>query len=358
MDPTLRAAICAGLLLGSCLPQARAGHDAPLPCARTDKACALKAAKAHRVRTTQFWAAALAKPVDERLGPAPPALVQFLNLDNIANGFPNEPRVPVLPADFVADVRGAIADLPPSVHRLLDEAFAGVYFVEDLGGTGFTDLYFEARDLAKGGYIVLDSGVLGKLTANAWATWKENTPFKPRPAWKLEATIETAARNDRRNAIQYILLHELGHVLSINRDIHPRWDIPASSVPASARFAFFELSWTIDRKANRYASKFDKAFALRRSVVYYFGARLAASDAIAVYRGLEKTGFPTLYAATSPGDDFAESFASYVHTVLMKRPWEIRILHNGKVAMTYGSCWEEERCAQKRAILENLLRPR
>jgi len=86
------------------------------------------------------------------------------------------------------------------------------------------------------------------------------------------------------------------------------------------------------------------------------GARLAASDMPAAYASLGKTNFPTLYAATSPGDDFAESFASYVHTVMMKRPWEITIRRDGKVAATYRTCWQEPRCAAKRAILERLLR--
>jgi len=75
-----------------------------------------------------------------------------------------------------------------------------------------------------------------------------------------------------------------------------------------------------------------------------------------VYRDLAATNFPTLYAATNPSEDFADSFVSYVHTVLLKRPWEITIRYDGKVALTYGSCWEEARCAAKRRILEDLLR--
>ncbi len=261
-----------------------------------------------------------------------------------------------LSADFLADVRGAIADLPPAVRRAFDATFAGVWFVDDLGGTGYTDMYSDASGKPAGGFIVLDAAVLGKFTANAWATWKENTPFKPAKAWKLEARIEDAARDDRRGAIRYILLHELGHVLSINRDVHPRWDMPPGEVPATARFPFFELSWTVDRKESRYASKFDADFPARRSVVYYLGAKLDAADMAPAYGALRKTNFPTLYAATSPGDDFAESFVSYVHTVLMKRPWEITIRKDGKVAMTYRTCWEEPRCAAKRRILEVLLR--
>ena len=337
---------------------APAGAQSPvtLPCEAGDKPCLLKAIKAHPVRTAPYWKAALARPVAERMGPAPRELVEYLHLDNAFNGFPEKPRASRLAPDFVADVHGAIADMPPAVRRVFDQTFAGVWFVDDLGGTGFTDMLRDGNDQPVGGYVVLDAAVLGKFTANAWATWKENSPFKPAKDWKLDVRIEDAAGDDRRGAIRYILLHELGHVLSINRDIHPRWDQRPNDVPNRARFPFYDLSWTIDRKDDRYVSKFDAELPKRRSVVYYLGAKLEASDMAPAYQGLAKTNFPTLYAATSPGDDFAESFVSYVHTVLMKRPWEITIRQDGKVAMVYRTCWEEARCAAKRRILETLLR--
>ena len=76
---------------------------------------------------------------------------------------------------------------------------------------------------------------------------------------------------------------------------------------------------------------------------------------LATYGALERTNFATLYAATNPNDDFAESFASYVHTVLMAQPFAIEIHENGRLAKTFKACWSEARCAEKRRILEALL---
>lgn len=73
------------------------------------------------------------------------------------------------------------------------------------------------------------------------------------------------------------------------------------------------------------------------------------------YEALEHTNFATLYAATNPHDDFAESFVTYVHTVLMGKPFEITLSSSGKITKVYKSCWAEERCAAKRKILEHLL---
>lgn len=295
-------------------------------------------------------------PVGDRIGPAPPYLVEYINLDNILNGFPERPRVAKVDIELLADVKAAIADLPSEIWTLFGERMLGIYFVEDLGGTGFTDYVLDQNAKPVAAYVVLDAAILAHTKANAWATWKENTPFKPDSTVKLTARIEAAGNDNRKNAIQYILLHELGHVLSVGSDIHPPWNIGPGDVAESASYPFFDLSWSIDRKTNTYRSLFDAMFPQRTSTVYYLGAKLSAAEMLPTYINLESTNFPSLYAATSPGDDFAEAFVSYVHVVLMKRPWQISISRNGKVVHVLESCWGKPRCAKKQRILEEVLK--
>ena len=324
-------------------------------CQPADKACLKRAIIGLPVRRLEMWRADLARPLDARIGSAPPALVDYLTLDNLSHGYPQRPRAATLEPAFQADVQAAIAELPPPVWRLFGQRLIGVYFIEDLGGTGFTDVVTDKAGNRVAGYIVLDAAVLRPLAANAWATWKEGTPFKPQAGHALAARIEDAAGDNRKNAIQYILLHELGHVLSIGNRIHPSWDVEPRDVPASAVYPYFGLSWAIKRRGNRYASLFDAHFPQRRNVAYYFGAKLDAADMVATYDSLERTNFSSLYAATQPGDDFAEAFASYVHVVLQRRPWQILIYKDGKLQKEFGACWEEPRCAAKRALLEEFV---
>lgn len=346
------AAIAMALLLSAPAPAQDASR---LPCASSDKACAKQAVRRHAVRRLDIWKADLARPLNARVGVAPPALIEYLTLDNIAQGFAQRPRPAVLEPAFLEDVKAAIVELPPQVWRLFMDRLVGVYFVDNMGGTGYTDLVQDSGGNRVAGYIVLDAAVLRPLTANTWATWKEGTPFKPQPGWALQARIEADAGDNRRNAIQYILLHELGHVLSAGNTIHPPWDMEPKDVPASAAHPFFDLSWAIDRSANRYAALVEKGFPQRRSVAYYFGARLDASAMAATYTNLEKTNFPSLYAATQPGDDFAETFASYVHVVLLRRPWRVTIAKDGQVVKVFNACWDQPRCAGKRKLLEQLV---
>lgn len=324
------------------------------PCRADDWKCWLEAAMRSPVKHISYWKSAFEKPAEQRVGPAPSELVEYLTLDNVRQGFPNKPRAAAIPEDFLKDVKDAIAEMPPQVRQAVDKKLAGIYFVQDLGGTGYTDYIRGAAAGQDAGFAVFDLDVLASRSANAWATWKENTPFKADSRFRLVADIEAKGQDNRKNAIQYILLHEFGHILSINEKLHPRWDQPPS---APDGYPFAQLSWEVVKETKRYGSLFEKDFPLRKDVVYYFGSKLDGDQMINVYDQLERTNFPTLYAATGPGDDFAESFVSYVHTVLLRRPLLIRLYRDGKPAKTYESCWEDKRCAAKRRILEQVLKP-
>jgi hypothetical protein len=325
------------------------------PCADSDKACIFQQLSTHAVRRAATWRGESGRAVPERVNPAPAMLVEYLNLDNRLNDFPQRPRAAAPDAAFMADFHDALAELPPQVRKLIEDRLVGIYLVDDLGGTGYTDVVEDAWQQPVGGYIVLDAGVLSRLTANAWATWKENSPFRPQDGFALDARIETGAQDNRKNAIQYILLHELAHVFSIGRNIHPPWTIDAKDVQLTMQHRFFLESWHIDRWHNRYASSFDGQFPQRVKVAYYFGAKLDATDMVPTYANLEKTNFVSLYGATRPGDDFAEAFASYVHVVLMDRPWQIAISRGGETLKVFGACWDEPRCRAKRNLLERIL---
>jgi hypothetical protein len=335
------------------LAPAADADEARLACAAGDKACGIERLRAHPARKVEFWKTALAKPLVERIALGGAELVDYLTIDNIANGYPQRPRAPFDDRAFLAEVRAAIAEAPAQVQRLLERKLAGVILVEDIGGTGFTDEVVDAQGKAVAGFIVLDPTVLRRYTANSWITWRENTPFKASARHRLAARIESQAGDDRKQAIQYILLHEFAHVIAIGGRIHPSWALPPAEVAAPSEFPYFMQSWRIS--GGRYASVHDESFPQRKNVVFYFGPRLAASEMRATYENLERTDFATLYSATHPGDDFAEAFANYVHVVMMKRPFEITLHEDDRAVKTYRDCWSQARCAAKRRLIEELL---
>jgi hypothetical protein len=325
------------------------------PCADEDKGCLFDRIRQHPAHSAAFWRDEWKRPLLERLRPAPPELVDYVNLDNRLNGYPERPRAAAADGAFIADLRSALEEMPEAVRNLAADRLGGIFLVDDLGGTGFTDIIEGADRQEVGGYVLLDAGVLSRFTANAWASWKENTPFKPRDGYELQARIEAQNGDNRKNAIQYILLHELAHVISVGNNIHPPWTVEPRDVRLNMQHRFFSQSWRVDRWRNTYVSVFDADFPQRSNVAYYFGAKLDAADMAPTYASLEKTNFASLYAATRPGDDFAESFASYVHVVLMGRPWRVTISHGGEIVKEFSACWDEPRCRDKRELLERIL---
>jgi hypothetical protein len=341
-----------------CLSASARPASGGAPCAPVEPECARRLRDVHPVKALSFWKDSLARPLEERVAPGSPELVEYLTLDNIAQSIPTRPRMASLTPDLLADVRAAIAELPLLVQRLLERKLLGIRFLEDMGGTGYTDTVNDARGEPAAAFVVLDPSVLARRRANDWATWKESSPFRDDGVHRLEAVIEDGAHDDRMHAIQYILLHEFGHVLSVGERFHPGWNIPPAKLGSAAEFRFFDLSWTVSRPQGRYATRFDVEFPERPRVVYYFGAKLDGDQLVGTYEHLERTNFATLYAVTHPADDFAESFASYVHTVLMGKPLEIRLLRDSRPVKIYGSCWARERCAAKRAVLDTMLADR
>src|SRR5262245_15055773 len=177
----------------ACLLAPAGAHSQAPPesvCADGDKTCAARAVQDHVVRRLDHWQRALALPLEQRMTAAPPELAEYLVLDNIKDGIAHRPRPAAVPQDLLRDAQAALAGIPPGVRTLLKRKLAGIYFVEDLGGTGYTDVVRDSRGNAVAGFVALDASVLAKQTANAWATWKESTPFVADSRHTLAAEIE------------------------------------------------------------------------------------------------------------------------------------------------------------------------
>ena len=110
--------------------------------------------------------------------------------------------------------------------------------------------------------------------------------------------------------------------------------------------SYQEFSWY--KKDKKYLAK--DSFLLREKVKYYWGPRLSNNKILSIYTNLEKTSFPTLYAATSIWDDYADSFANYVHVNILKKPWEVRIYKDNKLIKMIKHCWEEKKVSIKEGL--------
>lgn len=308
----------------------------------------------HVVRQESFWGNYKHRKITEKIQTASPEVIDYLTQDNIQQGWPNRPTPADLSKEFQTDLIKSLEELPIDLSAKINKKLTGIAVVNNLGGSAYSEYVLDSKGNPVSGFIILDISTLDR-TANKWATWKEQSPFKTHPRLQLIAEIEAAKNDNRKNAIQYILLHEFGHILSIGLDSVVPWGLAEDQMGSLDRYAFSALSWRMDNK--KLVSIYDTNKLNRHGLRYYASEneRLPGPIAQRLYSQLENTNFPTLYAATNPFDDFAESFVSYVHSVYLKKPWKIKIISENKKMLDYRLCWNEQRCRAKRKLLEKIL---
>ena len=325
-------------------------------CEPGDQQCLLEAKRNHLVMQAEYWIEEPAAELADRVMPAPPEIIEYLILDNQLWELDLIPEPAVYDAAFEEDLRKAIETMPPEVVALVTERLVGIFLVEDLGGTAMTERINNPL-IPGSGYITLDAKAIDRK-ANEWKTWKESSVFEPDGPYVLDAIIADDASDTRANAIQYILLHEFAHIISIDSDIHPNWSLDDGRWPPKpGDFDFFDLSWEVSSDG-LLISKYKLRYPILLYIPFYFATPKTANDKmVEFFDALEKTNFPTPYAGVGFSDDFADSFVNYVHTQMLGKPFRLRVLQrDGTVVKTYYDCWEQRRCRDKREILEALLK--
>jgi len=303
-----------------------------------------------------YWGAGWkTRPLALRTAAAPSELVEKIRIENQIQGFDERPEAAPPLAELTAALASLEASLPGPVRDLLEERLVGVFCVRELGGTGYADVVYDREGNERFGLVVLDVDVLREQTANRWATWKEQSIFRPPGVGDpvVRVRIEESEDDTTENAVRFILLHELGHVLGMVSRAHPSWVDWQSGKPVSLEQSFVRLSWRSGGE-DGFHSRFDGAFPQRTAVRAYGFDRseIPAGRIPETYRNLARnTDFPTLPAAQSPWEDFAESFATYVHVVLDGRPRVVTVWEGGNPVLSQSPCWGSARCAARELFM-------
>lgn len=301
-----------------------------------------------------FWAMLAQHDVIDRHGAAPAELVDYVRMVNQALSVDAVPVAADAPADFLHDMQTAMRQIPAPILQKLDGALLGVFFSTGLGSSAITDVIVNHDGQILGSVVMLDLDAFRDRTANDWATWKENTPFSACSRLRLEVKIAEGEDNTRANAMQFLLLHEFGHVLTAGKQFLPIWWLPPDAMKETGDYDFLRLGWQINGE-KRIVPKAEEDFAERTGIFYYDTKGLDDAAMLSAYSALQGTTFPSLYASTNAFDDFAETFATYVHSVMLGKPARVRIVSDDAVHLERDNFWASPRSADKRAFMQELL---
>ncbi len=306
----------------------------------------------HEILKTSYWKLNWQiKPLSQRIQKAPAPLVDYLKIQNKLYNYTEVPSSIAPTKELIDAVQMIESTLPLKIKKLLQQNLIGFFAVKDLGSSGFTEVVFDQHKKIKYAFIALDMNLLLKRKANEWATWRENSFFKPnfsKNAVTLTMKIENENNNNITHAIKYLLLHEIGHVLGITTKQHMSW---FSSTPNN-NYTFQKLSWKMVNA--KMQSKYYDIFPERTYIKAYSfeKSKLTNKQIPVIYNKIKQTNYPTLYAAHSIFEDFAESFSIYIHAVVNKKPWKITIEKPHKSKQIFRLCWDKPRCKSKREFFD------
>jgi hypothetical protein len=211
-----------------------------------------------------------------------------------------------------------------SIKRLKSMYIYGIYLCKNLGGTGISGFVYD-KEIVRGGFILIDGEMISR-TANDWITLKETSVFQKKDSSKLHISLTEENLNTVSGALDYILLHELGHIISQTDHFLPDQRDRFRDFTA---FSFSSQDWIHEEK-----SVYDDSIFPERKQIIFYTANSQFSipkDAETIYTNLEKTPFPTLYASQNPDDHFADSFVSYITIFHQKKNPILRLdLGEGK----------------------------
>jgi hypothetical protein len=307
------------------------------------------------VQRQSYYPGAIGKSIDDKVALGNADVQNRALQSNLEYGQDIRPEAASPENPLVPKVRAALRGLPPAIHKLASQYVMAVYLLEDDWGTATTEGVQDEQGRWKYSYVTLNLTALNR-TANAWTEWKENSAFRPDAKYRLSMTIEPAEGDTEENAIRFIILHELGHVLGLGLGVHGFWD-EEGLPPATRESPFLKISWQPNPEQTELASRWTERFPRLKGLKFYRfdKAPTPLADAEPIYRALAQTDLPSLYSVTNIYDDFAEAFVIYVHTRMMNRPYRVEVFEGATKRLTYTSCIVSGACPEKVKALEKVL---
>lgn len=266
-------------------------------------------------------------------------------------------EVPRSTQSFRHELKVAIDQLPQEVKSILRDHLVGVHVVGNLSMPGMP--YISGLAIPQSGTFGGNDGTTSVLVDRLYSDTgmlergiTMGLRIKsPDQRYVILARIAKKGEKERFVMLQYLLLHEFGHVVDNSRSfVSDAEELPIDD-PEACGFACY--SWKSQTAPKGDGRISEVVLALRNG---QFRRMLEAAPDL--MNAIKQSNFESLYSTSGPGEDFAENFATYVHTIIMGRPWRLSLFVEGKKTDEMTSCHLDGRCPQKTAFFDKLFNRR
>lgn len=198
-----------------------------------------------------------------------------------------------------------------------------IFLSDTLESVAFATVTLEKGEI-NGAYIAIRKASFSdSLTASQLLTWKERLNFGGSKSYLADdpelvrLQYDFRLENPRMDALLYVILHELGHVVDFRNKL---------SEPGGR---WFSASWAAGP-----APLPEARFNGQESICYYrCKETIARENTFALYSALRDSAFITTYSGLSPREDFAEFWAWYLLREYKSADYRIEIPGHGQLEM-------------------------
>lgn len=226
----------------------------------------------------------------------------------------------------IKEALDAFAKLPPLSKKILNERLTGIYFVNDLLGSGLTEwVDFHGETFC---FMAFNPSVLNKGLSEL-LTLKELTSFI-HDSKDISVKINCGASE---SGFLYILMHEAVHAVDYALRVTPYTDFTFKDFYSIKKS---ETSFT--RGIWRDYSETIKGYPFRTGLTFYGfggGPKIKISEAADRYRKLSESPFVSLYSSLNWAEDLAEYLTFYHITQVMRLTFSIEVYHKNKIIYNY-----------------------
>ncbi|PIK15321.1 hypothetical protein [Halobacteriovorax sp. JY17] len=248
--------------------------------------------------------------------------------------------------------RYSLLSLPKELKIFLNKHLKRIFLVKGLGVSTLTIQLHQSEKVNSGQFIsFLDIDVLNQKI-NDWYKWRESTAFKADSSYTFSPYL--SHENTVVDTSQMALSYLVAIILNWNPNYFPT--SKENYFLAPEKYQFLNQSWKLtngivtpkrddlneDLHYLRYYSKGEPLFSNK--------------DQPKFYQELESTNFINLFSLMGSSKDFIESFANYIYVEKLEHPFSIDFFNNGELTGSFGSCWQQVRCQQKKKVIESILK--
>ncbi|TWR24831.1 hypothetical protein FPZ43_17635 [Mucilaginibacter pallidiroseus] len=237
-------------------------------------------------------------------------------------------------------VAAAFKVLPPLHQRVLKQHLKSFSFLDNMPNTALTSPVVVKRGINLY-HITFRAGILHQ-NVSEWVNEKERTCFAGG-----DSTSKVSIEAGWLSAFTYILLHEGTHVVDGSLRLNVVDSVGGKLKPNKFIAGFSNGIW---KNYNTLSLAVIDSIAIK-SRFMPGGRRYKIDEAEAVYLGLSKTPFVSLYSTASWHEDLAELLTVYHLTKYLNQPFRVVVSKNGEDKFSYEPI--KSATVQKRLSLLN-----